>query len=109
MSRPVVVFYHMIGCPHCEATWPAWRDLKRSAEGSFKEVESKDAKGISGFPTFVVLQRGKEVRRVSGEKTDAGALARELGLRRKSSRRRRTYRLGRTLRHRTLRNRVAFR
>lgn len=109
MSRPVVVFYHMIGCPHCEATWPAWRDLKRSSEGMFKEVESKDAKGISGFPTFVVLRRGKEVRRLAGEQTDANALAQELGLRRKTTRRRGTYRRGRTLRNRTFGRNIPLR
>ena len=104
MSRVVVVYYYMDGCPHCDATWPAWRDLKRSAEASFQEVESKDAEGISGFPTFVVRRQGKEVQRISGEQRDAKALAKALGLRRKSPRGGRTYRRRRTLRHRTLRN-----
>lgn len=109
MSRLVVVYYYMDGCPHCEATWPAWRDLKRSAEGSFQEVESNDAEGISGFPTFVVRRQGKEIRRISGEQRDAKALAKALGLRRKSPRGGRTYRRRRTLRHRTLRNYIALR
>lgn len=106
MSRPVVVFYYMNGCPHCEATWPAWRALKRSTGAVFKEVESKDAKGVSAFPTFVILKSGTEVKRVMGAKTDAAALAKELGLRGKPRRTRR--RTGR-LRHRTLRNYVALR
>jgi thiol-disulfide isomerase/thioredoxin len=109
MSRPVVVYYYMDGCPHCEATWPAWRKLRSSAEASFQEVESKDAEGISGFPTFVVLQGTREVKRISGEQRDAKALAKALGLRRKPTGGRRTYRRRRTLRHRTLRNYIALR
>lgn len=109
MSRPVVVFYYMNGCPHCRDTWPAWRELKRSADGVFQEIEAKDAKGVtSAFPTFVVRRKGKEVKRAMGTKTDARALARELGLRQRS-RRGGTHRRTRGLRHRTLRNYVALR
>jgi hypothetical protein len=107
MSRPVVVFYYMKGCHHCEATWPAWRALKRSTGAVFKEVESKDAKGISAFPTFVVVKSGKERARIMGERTDAKALAKELGLRGKRGG---THRASsRRLRHRTLRNYIALR
>ena len=109
MSRPTVVFYYMTGCPHCEATWPAWRDLKRSADASFKEVESAEAKGVSAFPTIVVLKKGHEVQRILGARSDAKALAQELKLGRKGGRRGRTHRRTRSLRHRTLRNYVALR
>lgn len=101
----------MDGCPHCEATWPAWRSLKRSSDGVFKEVESKEVgpqDGVSSFPTFVVLVKGREVRRIEGARSDSKALAKELGLARKHSSRRRTHRGGRKLRRRTLRNYKAF-
>jgi len=107
--RPRVTFFYMTGCPHCEATWPAWTKakgkLKKMAE--VKETESKEvspADGVSAFPTFVVMMNGKEVKRLEGSKTDADGLVKELGLRRGGARRRLTHRRRRQFTKRTLRN-----
>lgn len=104
-QRPRVIFFYMNGCPHCERTWPAWTKAKGSlrkmaevAEKESREVSPMD--GVSSFPTFVVVQNGREVKRVEGARENPAALLRELGLR---SRPRRTARR-RQFTKRTLRN-----
>ena len=107
MSR--VVFYYMDGCPHCEATWPAWKDAKDKLKGkmSVEEKESAEAApdGVKRFPTFVVWVNGKESKRFEGARTDSKKLVDEIEgkkSRRGGTRRRRTRR--RQFTHRTLRN-----
>ena len=107
-SKPTVVFFYMIGCPHCEVTRPAWNDAKKKMKGvKIEEKESKQvgsADNVSSFPTIVMKQDGKEVKRIDGSRTDGGAILSELGLSGRSSGGRRTHRRSRKLRHRTLRN-----
>ena len=111
-KRPHVVFFFMTGCPHCEATWPAWEKAKKTLKkGGVKvsETESKEvspADGVSAFPTFVVKVDDKEVKRVEGAQTDADKLAKELDVKSGGgrSRRHRTRRARRQFTQRTLRN-----
>lgn len=111
MSRRIIYFY-MTGCPHCNATWPAWKIAKQSLtkDGTIvEEKESKDvgpADGVSSFPTFVIYKNGREVKRVQGSEENPKTLLSKLG--RRSSRGRRTRRRNRKFRGRTLRNNVAF-
>ncbi len=116
MSKPkklmTVVYFYMIGCPHCEAMRPAWEDAKKSMKNvEIEEVELNDVRPddkVSAFPTIVVRENGKEVKRIEGERKKGGEIMRELGLRRGSPHRGRTYRRKRQSRHRTLRNYKAF-
>lgn len=91
-----VVFYFMEGCPACEATWPTWRKVKKSL-GNAKEVEARQVpmgKNVQSFPTFVVEdENGMEIKRVEGRQTSPIALMADLGVKRKTSRRRRTRRV----------------
>lgn len=108
-KRPHVVFFFMTGCPHCQATWPAWEKAKKKLKKGgvdVSETESKEvspADGVSAFPTFVLKVDGKEVKRVEGARTDGEALAKELSGGRHSLRRR-THRRRRQFTQRTLRN-----
>ena len=113
-QRPRVVFFFMNGCPHCERTWPAWDEAKKQLT-SMADVDEKESAevspsdGVSSFPTFLILKNGHEVKRIEGARTDAKQLVKELGLSRRSPRRRRTHRRGRQLTKRTLRNYKALR
>ncbi len=112
-TKPVtVVYFYMIGCPHCEAMRPAWDDAKKSMKNvTVKEVESNDVRpddNVSAFPTIVVREDGKEVKRLEGERKKGGDILKELKLGRRRTNRRLTYRGKRKTRHRTLRNYKAF-
>ena len=113
-SKPVtVVYFYMIGCPHCEAMRPAWEDAKRTLKdkAEIKEVESREVMmddDVNSFPTVVLRREGKEVKRVEGKRKSGGEIVAELGLRRGGAKRGRTYRGKRKTRHRTLRNYKAF-
>lgn len=104
-TRRSVVYFYMIGCPHCEAMRPAWDDAKKKMKGvSVKERESREVEmgdGVQSFPTIVLYKDGKEVKRLEGSREKGGQILSELGLR---SLRRHTYRGKRKTRHRTLRN-----
>jgi hypothetical protein len=108
-QRPRVIFFFMNGCPHCDRSWPAWdkakRQLRKVADVEEKEsAEVSPDDGVSSFPTFVVRKGATEVKRVEGAQESPVALIRVLGLRRPSSRRRRTHRGRRQFTKRTLRN-----
>ena len=109
-KKPItVVYFYMVGCPHCEAMRPAWEDAKTSLKNKaeIREVESREVKtddAVSSFPTVVLRRDGKEVKRVEGKRKTGGEIVTELGLRRGGAKRGRTYRGKRKTRHRTLRN-----
>lgn len=109
-KRTSVIYFYMIGCPHCEAMRPAWEDAKKKLKKGGVEVEEKESKqvnpndGVSSFPTVVVKKGGEEVKRIEGSRDTGKEIMGELGLQRGGSRRSRTYRGKRKTRHRTLRN-----
>lgn len=127
-TRPVLVLFYMIGCPHCEANKPAWEDAKRKAPKDVEIVEvdadaTPDDEGVSGFPTMKYKSPSGETM-TSGEKHSGDDILNELkvpkkpkeekgGSRRARSRgrslRRTHRRRNRGLRHRTSRNYVALR
>ena len=113
-GRPRVIFFFMNGCPHCDRTWPTWDkakgDLRKVAEVEEQESgEASPGDGVSSFPTIVVMKGESEVKRIEGARTNPKQLLKELGLGRRSTRGRRTYRRGRQLTKRTLRNYKALR
>lgn len=103
--RTAVVYFYMIGCPHCEAMRPAWNDAKKKMKGvNVQEKESRDVEmndGVQSFPTIVLYKDGREIKRIEGSREKSAQILSELGLR---SLRRHTYRGKRKTRHRTLRN-----
>ena len=108
-DRPRVIFFFMNGCPHCERTWPAWDkakgQLRKVADVSEKEsAEVSPDDGVSSFPTIVMRKGESEVKRVEGARESPKQIIKELGLRRRGTRRRRTHRGGRQFTKRTLRN-----
>jgi thiol-disulfide isomerase/thioredoxin len=113
-KRTTVVYFYMIGCPHCEAMRPAWEDAKKKLKKGGMEVNEKESKqvgpmdGVQSFPTVVAYKAGEEVKRIEGSRDKGNEIVSELGLQRGSSRRGRTYRGKRKTRHRTLRNYKSF-
>jgi thiol-disulfide isomerase/thioredoxin len=115
--RTAVVYFFMIGCPHCEAMKPAWMDAKKNLKNvEIREKEARDVgpeDGVQSFPTIVVLKKGKEVKRLEGKRSTGGEIIKELGLQKggglgRSGRERRTHRRQRKLARRTLRNYKSF-
>lgn len=109
MSRRIaVVYFYMVGCPHCEHMRPAWMNAKSQLKNVYvEEKEARDVRpddGVSSFPTVIVRKNGKEVKRIEGSREKASDILKELGLRRSNSLRRSTYRRKGKLRNRTLRN-----
>jgi thiol-disulfide isomerase/thioredoxin len=108
-GRVAVVYFFMVGCPHCEAMRPAWNDAKKQLK--HVKVEEKEANqvgmddGVQSFPTIVVRKNGKEVKRLEGKRNSGKEIIQELGIRR---RRGGTHRRKGKSRHRTLRNYKSF-
>ena len=112
--RRRVVFFFMNGCPHCESTWPAWNEAKKKLKGSAKVEEKESAKvsssdGVSSFPTIVVYDGDKEVKRIEGAQGSSAEILKGTGLGGGRAGRRRTYRRKRQFTKRSLRNYKAFR
>ena len=120
-KRPVLVLFYMIGCPHCQANEKAWKEAKRKVGGKVSVVEvdadaTPDSAGVSGFPTMRYIDETGKQTETSGAKDSGDEILTELkveapalGGRRRRTGRRRTHRLSRKLRYRTLRNYIAFR
>ena len=119
-NRPVLVLFYMIGCPHCQANEKAWNEAKRKVGGNTSVLEidadaTPDSAGVSGFPTMRYIDENGKKSETSGAKKSGDEILSELkvpptsGGRRRRTGRRRTYRLSRKLRYRTLRNYIPFR
>ena len=113
-ERPVLVLFFMDGCPHCEHTEKAWKDVKSKMKGKARVVEIEESAvpasaGVSSFPTMAYKSDSGE-KTITGSRTDASAIESELGLptSRGGARRSRRNRRTRKLRHRTLRHYVAL-
>lgn len=74
-STPIVILYHMEGCPHCVMMRPAWEACKEKLakatdkkDGVVAEVEFKgmkclpaDMQDVAGFPTIKGFKDGKAI------------------------------------------------
>lgn len=118
--KKVIVYYFMIGCPHCEANQKAWEEAKQMAKDQgikTEEIESQDSRcDETSFPTIVLKKDGKKTdKRVEGSRKSGGEIMKGLGLKTVGGRRRHTRRGRINSRRRvrdhsrTLRNNVAFR
>jgi len=75
-KQNIIIYFFMIGCPYCEKTKPIWDEFKSQQKGfEFAEIESadvpdekKNSLGISGFPHFIMIKKGKR-KAVSGSKS----------------------------------------
>lgn len=79
-KEPMVVFFYMEGCPHCEKTKPAFDDAET---GDLPKIEveasaTPEEAEVSGFPTLKKIDKeGKEVT-TTGEKTESKEIEKEL-------------------------------
>lgn len=102
-QEPVAIFFYMNGCPHCENMQSPWKNLsKKHPEIKFVKIEQTNTPshlGITGFPQFITIEKGKQKKSVGGEMSE-GDLERKLfgGLRGGRSRRLRARRLRRRTR-----------
>ena len=105
--RPLLVFFYMEGCSHCEVTRPHWDEMKKkNIHIPAVEIESANVpwdERVTGFPTMKFKPlKGKE-RVTSGEKHSSAEIIRDLGLNRRltrhSSRRRTRHATRRRLSH----------
>lgn len=117
-KRPVLVLFHMIGCPHCEANRSAWEDAKKKvpSEVEVVEVESENVpedEDVTSFPTMRYKDKKGKTKTIAGAQTSGDAILGGLGLSKGGSRRRRvtrrlTNRRLRKFRNRTLRNYISL-
>lgn len=116
-TKPVAIFFYMETCPHCQVMHKPWDDLEKEMKDvDFEKVESEhvpDELGISGYPHFILIQDGKQKKKVGGEMSKEDLKSRLFsGGRRRSSKRRRSLRLTRRrlkVPHGTARIRVSLR
>lgn len=78
----VIIYFFMIGCPHCEATKPIWDEFKtKDPQYKYVEIESQDVPdekkselGIQGFPHFLLIDSKRKRKSVSGSKSSVKEL-----------------------------------
>lgn len=104
--------YFMIGCPHCADNQPAWEAAKTEAEKmglETEEIESASPKNkASSFPTMTLEDKdGNIEKKIEGSRKTGGEILTQLGIKKKAGKRK-TRKLRRRSRHRTLRNNVSF-
>jgi len=108
-EKPIIIFFHSTGCPHCTDTMPHWKELcSKKAEyglGDMKMIAVGDSAipddaGVTGVPHFRKISKSGKVTDVKGSKDSVDELVKSLkkmgGSR--SSRRRNTRRLVRRVR-----------
>ena len=83
-EKPIVIFFYMEGCPHCEETKPTWNKLTHSQlPYQFYEVESSvvpPETGITGFPHFLVNHKDGSSTSADGRKENVEELKSALKL-----------------------------
>lgn len=82
--KPMIIFFYMEGCPHCDATKPAWNNLVTSGlPFEFAEIETAAVppeSGIHGFPHFSVKHQNGSEKVTDGKKSTAKELADSLDI-----------------------------
>lgn len=90
-SKPVVLFFYLTGCPHCERMDPICSALEKEMPSvEFLKVESAAVPselGITGFPKFIKVEGGKQVASADGEMTKEELKSKLVGGGRRRSRR----------------------
>ena len=88
--RPLLVFFFMQGCSHCEVTRPHWNEMKKKFPHiPAVEIESSKVpsdEGVSGFPTMKFKPLKGKDRVTSGEKHSSAEIIRDLRLNRSLTR-----------------------
>jgi thiol-disulfide isomerase/thioredoxin len=109
-TKPVAIFFYMETCPHCQVMHKPWDDLEKEMKDvDFEKVESEhvpDELGISGYPHFILIQDGKQKKKVGGEMSKEDLKSSLFSGGRRSSKRSRSLRLRsrrRKVLHRTAR------
>jgi hypothetical protein len=110
-ANPHVVFFYMIGCPHCEHARPMWEQVKREVPVGVTVLEFESANlpeearsRVQGFPRFERTDgTGVIIAMVEGAPKNVEDLRKKLKLKKKGSARtrkggRRARRDGRTRR-----------
>ena len=111
-SKPVAIFFYMDGCPHCEAMKPIWNELEHETPNTeFVAIESANVPselGIMGYPKFMKIEGGKQVRTADGEMTKQDLKGKLLtaGGRRRRNRSHRLRRTRRKVLHRSTRRNI---
>jgi hypothetical protein len=81
-KSPALVLFYMIGCPHCEANEPAWKEAKErvkkeSPDTEIVEIEADNtpmSAGVHSFPTMIYKSRGGDEKKVEGAQQNANEL-----------------------------------
>lgn len=70
-QEPVAIFFYMNGCPHCENMQGPWKNLAKKHSGikfvKIEQTNTPDHLGITGFPQFITVEKGKQKKSVGGE------------------------------------------
>lgn len=79
-----LVLVYMNGCGHCEKMMPEWEKARKNNHSGIKmrkvEMNQKDGKNlckrynIQGFPTIILLEKGKKVKYYEGERNEVGLI-----------------------------------
>lgn len=92
-KNPHVVFFYMIGCPHCERARPMWEQVKKDIPAGEKvlEIEANELtpdlqSRVQGFPRFERTDmNGILIVAVDGAPASADDLRSKLKLKKKKS------------------------
>jgi hypothetical protein len=86
-EKPIIIFFHSTGCPHCTETMPYWKELcsKKAEYGlgdtkmiSVGDEAIPDDEGISGVPHFRKISKSGKVTDVNGAKGSLDELVKSL-------------------------------
>ena len=86
-DQPLLLEFYATWCPHCKRMAPTYEDVAERLEGEVdvwridgdESIELATDLNVEGFPTFILFESGKPVRKTAGEMT-ADTLLAELEL-----------------------------
>lgn len=100
-KNPHIVFFYMIGCPHCEHARPMWESMKKDIPSGIAVVEIESAEApsrVQGYPRFERTdESGGIIAVVEGAPSSSQDLKKKLKIKKSGGTRRR--RSTRRLRH----------